>query len=395
MTSKPEKCFLTFHSADDEGPVGAFTCCMRVLVASDKFKGSLSASEACESIAAGVLNKHPHAQVECFPLADGGEGTSELLAFHTDGRMYEATVTGPLPENVKGAYGISGDGKTAFIESAQASGLQLLPLQKRNPLLTSSFGTGELISEAIRKGVQSIALGIGGTATNDAGIGLAAALGYRFLDGNGRSLDAIGKNLKRIEAIVQPQDGSISAIKFIALCDVDNPLYGPAGAAYVYGPQKGADEEALKILDEGLINFERVVRESLHKEANFPGAGAGGGMAAGAKVFLDAVIRSGMDYVAEVTHLEQRIRSVDLVITGEGKIDTQTLAGKVVGTVASLARKFGKKVIAICGVCELREVELHKLGISKVISIVDPFTDTAAAVRNARTLVKDRVSDGI
>jgi glycerate kinase len=368
---------------------------MRVLVATDKFKGSLTAREACESIAAGVLIKYPDAEVECFPLADGGEGTSELLAFHTDGRMIEVVVTGPLPENVMAVFGVSGDGRTAFIESAKASGLQLLPVEKRNPLMTTTFGTGELIAEAIKHGVDSIALGIGGTATNDAGIGMAAALGYRFLDEDGRALDAIGKNLIHIKKIVPPADGSISGVEFIALCDVDSPLYGPRGAAYTYGPQKGANEQALKILDDGLMNFEQVVRQSLNQEANFAGAGAGGGLAAGARVFLNATIRRGMEYIAEVTHLEHRIRSADMVITGEGKIDTQTLSGKVVATVASIARKFDKNVIAICGVCELREIELKKLGIAKVISIVDPFTDTSSAIRNARSLVKERVANGI
>lgn len=368
-------------------------CEMNILIATDKFKGSLTAQEACESIRQGILIKYPTAIIEAVPLADGGEGTSELLALHTGGKILEATVTGPLPENVIAKYGLSGNGTTAFIESAQASGLQLLPQHKRNPLFTTTFGTGELIAEVMQAGVKSIALGIGGTATNDAGIGMAAALGYRFLDERGRSMDAIGKNLICLRVIVPPMSSGISNVEFTALCDVDNPLYGDRGAAYTYGPQKGADADALKLLDDGLVNFENVVRSSLGREANFPGAGAGGGLAAGTRVFLNASIRRGMNYIAEVTGLEQKIKKADLIITGEGKIDTQTLAGKVVGTVSSIAAKHRKKVVAVCGVCELREVEIKKLGLSEVISLVDPFTDSAKAMQNADAMIRQRISE--
>jgi glycerate kinase len=366
---------------------------MKVLIAVDKFKGSLTAQQASEAIRDGILIKYPGAQFELVPMADGGEGTSELLAMHTSGRMINIKVTGPLFEPVNAQYGLSGDGSTAFIESAKASGLQLLPPAGRNPLFTTTAGTGELIRDALQNGVKTIVLGIGGTATNDAGIGMASSLGFQFVDGNNNLLKAIGGNLGKLGSISDENaNPGIAGTKFIALCDVDNPLYGETGAAHVYGPQKGADPKAVELLDDGLKNFERVVRTSLHKEADFRGAGAGGGLASGAKVFLNASIRRGMDYVMEVTALEQKIKTADLVITGEGKIDTQTLAGKVVGTVAAAARKFDRKVIAACGVCELREIETQKMGISAVVSLVDPFTTVEEAMRNASHVLKVRMA---
>jgi glycerate kinase len=369
---------------------------MRVLIASDKFKGSLTAQQACEAIRDGLLLSHPDASIDLVPLADGGEGTSELLARHVNGTVTSCNVTGPLFEKITASYGLSGDALTAFIESASASGLQLIPLAQRNPLRTTTFGTGELIVDALRRGAKEIVIGIGGTATNDAGAGIALALGYHLLDERGINISGIGADLIRLISIDRSGvNAAASRATFIALCDVDNPLYGERGAAFTYGPQKGADQLAVKTLDNGLRNFEKVVRKSLNKEADFPGAGAGGGLASGAHVFLNAKIRRGMDYVMEVTALKEKIMKADLIITGEGKIDTQTLAGKVVGTVSTTARSFNKQVLAVCGVCELREVEIQKMGISKVISLVDPFTNIDEALRNAANLLRTRVRDSI
>jgi glycerate kinase len=369
---------------------------MKVLIAVDKFKGSLTAPQACEAVRDGVLMKYPRAEVEMVPMADGGEGTSELLTLYTGGQMAEATVTGPLFEPLRAQYGLSGDGSTAFIESAKASGLQLLPISKRNPLFTTTAGTGELIADALQKGVRTIVLGIGGTATNDAGIGMASALGFRFLDSNKNLLKGTGENLGNLTAIdAENTNQRIATTKFIALCDVDNPLHGDNGAAYVYGPQKGGDPQTVKLLDAGLRNFERIVKRSLQRDADFKGAGAGGGLASGAKVFLNAAMMRGMDYVMEVTSLEQKIKTADLVITGEGKIDTQSLAGKVVGTVAAAARKSHVKVIAACGVCELREVEILKMGISSVVTMVDPFTTPEEAMKDAARVLKIRIAAAV
>jgi glycerate kinase len=262
----------------------------------------------------------------------------------------------------------------------------------RNPLLTTTLGTGELILDAISRGAKTIMLGIGGTATNDAGIGMAQALGYRFLDKKGEQLKPTGQNLINIKSIDRPEiNRALENISFVALCDVENPLYGFHGAAYTYASQKGASEDDIEVLDEGLRNFETAVKQSLRLSADFAGAGAGGGLASGAKVFLGATIRKAMDYVAKVTGLDEKIRNADLVITGEGKIDRQTLSGKVVGTVAGMAMRHNKKVIAVCGICELREVEISKLGISKVISLTDPFTEPEVAMREARELVVRKV----
>lgn len=361
---------------------------MKVLIATDKFKGSLSAGEACMAMRDGVLKRYPDAEIDMLPLADGGEGTTELLAQLTKGRFTNVRVSGPLFEKLDAGYGLSGDGLTAFIESAKASGLQLLEPSKRNPLHTTTLGTGELIAHAISNGAKTVMLGIGGTATNDAGVGMASALGFLFFDNSGKSVEPVGRNLLKIASIDRSKvDHAIDDARFIALCDVDNPLYGPRGAAYIYGPQKGGSPEDVEALDLGLRNFETVVRRSLGLEADFAGAGAGGGLASGAKVFLGASVRRAMDYISELTGLEEKIKSADLIITGEGKIDTQTLSGKVVGTVAQLAARHNKRVIAVCGVCELREIELNKIGISKVISLTDPFTDSGQAMTTARRLI--------
>jgi glycerate kinase len=365
---------------------------MKVLIATDKFKGSLTALQACEAIREGIVRKYPNAEIELLPLADGGEGMADLLTHYTGGQLVDLRVAGPQFEKVTACYGISGDGQTAFIESAKASGLQLLPLSKRNPMYTTTFGTGELIADAISSGVKTVLLGIGGTATNDAGIGLAQALGYKFLDHDRKSVHPIGKNLAAITTIERPQDNEfLRMVSCIALCDVENPLYGPSGAAYVYGPQKGATPADVEWLDRGLRNFEKVVKQSLGVDADFAGAGAGGGLGSAALVFLSASIRRGMDIISEVTRLDEKISWADLILTGEGKIDTQTLSGKVVGTVAAKAARSGKKVVAICGVCELREIETVKLGISKVITLTDPFTDANLAITNARQLLISRI----
>lgn len=365
---------------------------MKILVATDKFKGSLTAAEACVAIREGVHQKFPDAHIILVPLADGGEGTAELLTFHTAGRFVNIIVSGPHFETVDAGYGISGNGTTAFIETAKASGLQLVETANRNPLHTTTYGTGELIRDALRKGCRKVILGIGGTATNDGGIGMAAALGYRFLDKRGKEIRPVGESLEKLEVIDKSSiERSIPESTFVALCDVDNPLHGSHGAAFTYAPQKGANKQEVELLDRGLINYQRVVKSSLGLEADFPGAGAGGGIASGARVFLNANIRAGMDFVMEVTQLENKIREADIIITGEGKIDAQTLHGKVVATVARVSQQMKKKVIAICGVCELRENELHKIGVAEVITLTDPFTSPEQSIKNAAAIIKERL----
>jgi glycerate kinase len=367
---------------------------MKILIAPDKFKGSLTAEEVCLSIEDGLRETIPGVEIIKVPLADGGEGTGELLTHFFGGEIRKVQVTGPLFERIPAEYGTNKDGTMAFIEMAKASGLQLLSKEKQNPLYTTTYGTGELIADAINKGATKIILGIGGSATNDAGLGMAEALGYGFFNSAGEKLKPIGENLIHLHSIsTQNVHLKLTAVEFIALCDVTNPLYGTSGAAFIYGPQKGADSKIVKALDDGLRHFEKVIDHAFHQSANFPGAGAGGGIASGAHVFLNAKIQKAMDYMIQATQLEEKVRSSDMVITGEGKIDTQTLSGKVVSAVAQLAGKFKKPVVAFCGRCELRKGELEKIGVHHVISLTDPFTSTEEAIKNASSFILKRIRE--
>lgn len=366
---------------------------MTILVAPDKFKGSLSAHQVCDALKEGLLHMDSSLNIVSVPMADGGEGTCDLLTDFHKGKKVEVEVHDPQFEVIKSHYGISKDSTTAFIEMANASGLQLVNPKRKNPLYTTTYGTGELILDALTQGVKKIIMGIGGSGTTDGGMGMAEALGYEFHDVKGKKLKPVGENLILIDSIkpihVHPR---IKDVDFLALCDVDNPLFGPYGAAFTYSPQKGADEVAVKLLDEGLKNFENVVLKTFGLSSNFPGAGAGGGLAGGAKVFLNMQINRGMDFILETTHLADQINNADLIITGEGKVDQQTFAGKVVMEVAKLALRFRKPAFVICGVCELNSEDLQKMGISKVISLVDEFTPAEEAQRNAYLLIKQRMA---
>ncbi len=365
---------------------------MKILVAPDKFKGSLTAIEVCGAIKSGLLQTEPGHQITAIPMADGGEGTCELLTHYFSGDTVSLDITGPDFIRIKSEYGISKDGNIAFIEMAKASGLQLLKKENRNPLFTTTIGTGELIKNALDRGVKKILLGIGGSGTNDAGIGMASALGFDFFDSNKELLKPIGENLVRLQSIgTNHIDPRIKEVEFAALCDVDNPLFGPKGAAYIYAPQKGADEKAVELLDDGLRNFEAVIQRTYNTSANFPGAGAGGGLPGGAKVFLNITIHRGMDYIIKTTELESKIQKADLIITGEGRIDQQTLSGKVVMEIGKLGMKYNKKVVAVCGKCELGNSELQKIGISEVLTLIDENTSENEAIKNAFQIIEKKI----
>ena len=367
---------------------------VNVLIAPDKFKGSLSAREVCDAIEEGLKKMNCH--VTSIPLADGGEGTCELLTNLSQGSKIELTVQGPLFDSLKADYGISKDGTTAFIEMARASGLQLLVPEKRNPMRTTTYGTGELIRDALDRGVQKIILGIGGSATNDAGIGMAAALGFGFFHSSGSVLMPTGENLLHLHTIKPDNKHErLEKTSFITLCDVSNPLFGPQGAAFVYGPQKGADSKAVTLLDTGLRNFSEVVQKTFGIIADFPGAGAAGGLGAGTKIFLSASIKKGMDYIIETTDLKEKVKKADLVITGEGKLDQQTLSGKVIMEVSRIAAHFGKPVAVICGKSELASEDAKRLGISQVISLINDSTSSEQAMDNAFALIKKRISENL
>lgn len=356
---------------------------MRILICPDKFKGSLTASQVCDAVEEGIRKKYPDAEIIKLPLADGGEGTAQILTQFYKGKTVKVKVHGPLFEDIEAEYGTD-NMSTAFIEMASASGLQLIKKEKRDPLETTTLGTGELIAHAVAHGCNKIVLGIGGSATNDAGIGMASALGFKFYDKHKGLLSPIGKNLIHIHSIEAPT----SQIDVTALCDVNNPLFGTNGAAHIYGPQKGATPESVELLDQGLQNFEKVVRKTFQRSADFPGAGAGGGIAGGASIFFNLTVRSGIDFLMENLNVFEEIRKADLVITGEGKMDQQTLSGKVVSRVASA----GKNVIAICGLNELTPSETQKLGLSQVIALADSETKTEDSIRNAYSLIAQKIA---
>lgn len=364
-----------------------------ILIAPDKFKGSLTAKQVCAAVVNGLHQVCKDALLHSVPMADGGEGTCDVLTEWAEGRYVEVQVDGPLFKPMTARYGISKAGDKAFIEMAAASGLTLLKDEDKNPLHTSTIGTGQLVADALSRNVRKIILGLGGSATVDAGIGMASALGYTFCDSENIPLKPVGENLIHIRSIyaatVLPELKNVSVT---ALCDVTNPLFGPQGAAYVFGPQKGAQPADLDILDAGLRNFNRMVKKHLAVAADFPGAGAAGGLGAGAKVFLQAGIESGIKYIIGTTKLEEKIRKADLVITGEGKIDEQTFSGKVVSEVTRISVKAGKPVVAICGKCDLPFDEIKSHGVSTLVSLVDETTTIESAMRNAEAIIAQKVA---
>jgi glycerate 2-kinase len=365
---------------------------LNILICPDKFKGSLTATEVCDAVTDGLRRINAKFAIHAVPLADGGEGTCALLTEWNQGKKIDIQVTGPLFSPVNAHYGISGDGHTAFIEMALASGLTLVPPELRNPLLTTSVGTGEIIADALSRGVKKIVLGIGGSATNDAGIGMATALGYRFCDVDGEILKPTGENLIHIHHIETPDVPlQLKNARVIALCDVTNPLYGPDGAAYVYGPQKGAGKAAVELLDAGLRNFRRVVHKYLKTSVDFPGAGAAGGLGAGCKAFLHATMEKGVRYIIRNSSLDEKIAWADLIITGEGRIDRQTFSGKVVSEVLRLAQDKNRPVIAVCGKCDIQEPEIREYGIGKLISLVDETTTPESAIKHASTHLSEKI----
>lgn len=368
---------------------------MHVLVVPDKFKGSLTAQQAAEAIRAGLHQQHPDWTVTIQPIADGGEGTAALLTQATQGTFRKCLVADPLGRPTEASYGVSEDGQTAFIELAAASGLQLLALSERNPLVTSTFGTGELIRNALETGVAEVVLCIGGSATTDAGIGMAAALGFQFFDADDLPLSPVGGNLIRIERIgrsgVLP---ALGQVRIRVACDVTNPLYGPTGAAYVYAAQKGANAADQRNLDDGLRHMASLIERTWYLPiANEPGSGAAGGVGFGARAFLGAELETGFSLVADYTHLLEAVAKADLVITGEGKLDAQTLHGKAVWGIAMLGRAYNKPVTAFCGKLELTSAQLQELDIQQTIAISPSHLSIDEANRQASTLLKAAVAE--
>ncbi|EQG64466.1 glycerate kinase family protein [Clostridioides difficile DA00154] len=346
---------------------------MKILISIDSLKGSLSSIEAGNAIKKGVLKVKEDAQVKILPLADGGEGTVDALVQGMNGKKETIEVTGPIAKKVDATYGLLKNTSTAIIEIAQASGLTLVPTELRNPLYTTTYGVGEIIKEAINKGYRNFIVGIGGSATNDAGIGMLQALGFEFYDKNNKLVGLGGKVLNEIRHIkIENRLKELDECKFKIACDVNNPLFGKNGAAYIYGSQKGATSEIIEELDNGLRNFSKVVKNYLSKDvANVEGAGAAGGLGFAFLAFLDSKLESGIKIILEEIKLEEELKDADFVITGEGRLDNQTAMGKAPIGVAKLAKKYGVKVIGLAGATTEDAVKCNEEGIDAYFSIVN------------------------
>ncbi len=323
---------------------------MKAVIAIDSFKGSLSSLEAGNTVKKAFENVFKGKAI-VFPVADGGEGTVDTLLSALNGERINIDVTGPLGEQVNAFYGIINNGKTAVIEMASASGLPMVPENKRNPLNTTTYGVGEIIKDAVKRGVRDFVIGLGGSATNDGGMGMLSALGVEFKDQNNNKCGIFGRDLFDIKNI--STDNILKELKecnFRAACDVTNPLCGDNGASAVFGPQKGADEKMVKDLDGALLNFSKICKNAVNIDcANIPGAGAAGGLGYALMAFLNAKLEPGIDIVLDLLNIEEEIKTADIVITGEGRLDFQTVMGKAPGGVAKMAKKYDLPVIAFSG----------------------------------------------
>ena len=353
-----------------------------IVLAPDSFKESMTAKEVCEAMERGI--RKANSQIRCIhvPMADGGEGTMQSLVDATGGRVYSKEVVGPLGNNVVAEYGILGNGEIGVIEMASASGIHLVDSEKRNPLITTTFGTGQLIKACLDKGVKKLLIGIGGSATNDGGAGFIQALGGRLLDENGDDLSYGGGALAKLHTIdLSNLDERLKYVSVEVACDVNNPLCGKEGASYVFGPQKGATREMIEILDQNLSHYAEVIKEQLGKDViSKAGAGAAGGLGAGLMAFLDVKLKNGIEMVIEYANLEEKVRDADTVWTGEGSIDFQTQYGKTPLGVAMIAKKYNKPVIALAGRVGNDIDVLYDKGIDAIFGIMRGVTSIEEAL---------------
>ena len=324
---------------------------MKVVIAIDSFKGSLTSTEAGQAVAIGILQQFPQCQIKLLPIADGGEGMLTVMLNTVEGEVQYLTAHNPCMENIRTSYGISADGTTAFIEMANISGLPLIRKEQQNPMKTTTYGTGELIRDALEKGCTQFIIGIGGSATNDAGIGMLQALGFEFLDKKYQPLGFGGEILGKIDSInIRKVDPKVKRAHFIVACDVQNPFYGPNGAAAIYARQKGANDAMIEELDRGMQAFAQVIQRETGKDISMiPGSGAAGGMGGGMLAFLNAELRSGADLLLDLSHFESQIEGADLIITGEGRMDRQSLMGKITGKILEAGKRKEIPVIAFAG----------------------------------------------
>ncbi len=363
---------------------------MKIVIAPDSFKGSLTALQVAEAIEVGLRRVFPTAAIEKVPMADGGEGTVQSLVDATGGEILTARVRDPLGNPIDAQYGVLGDGITAVIEMAAASGLTLVPLDKRDPRVTTTYGTGELIRAALGHGCRKLIIGIGGSATNDGGAGMAQALGAKLLTADDEQIGAGGGPLATLNSIeLSELDQRIREMETVVACDVNNPLTGKEGTSHVYGPQKGATPEMIEELDANLAHFNKIVQRDLNKSVgDVPGAGAAGGLGAGLMAFLNASLKSGIDIVTEATQLSKQFSGADLVITGEGQINFQTVFGKTPVGVAKVAKTHNIPVIAIAGSIADRSDGVYNAGIDAMVDIVPEPMSLETAIEEATTLIE-------
>ena len=360
---------------------------MKVVIAIDSFKGSLTSLEAGEAVKRAILRRDSAAEVIVRPLADGGEGTVEAMSAGLGGESVEAVVRGPLGEPVRAKYCIV-NGSTAVIEMAEAAGLPLVPADKRDPMNTTTYGVGELIRDAISRGCRSFIVGIGGSATNDGGVGMLSSLGFEFFDNDGNAISEGAKGLERLVRIsAKNAVPELSECTFRVACDVTNPLCGERGCSAVYGPQKGATPETVALMDGWLSSYAKTAREVFpNADPEYPGAGAAGGLGFAFMTFLGASLESGIKIILDETHLESYIENADVVVTGEGRLDGQTVMGKAPIGVARLAKKHGKRVIAFAGAVTADAEACNEHGIDAFFPIVRGITTLDEALKKENAL---------
>lgn len=345
---------------------------MNIVIAMDSFKGSMTSIEAGQAAADGIRRVYPEASIHVRPVADGGEGTVSALVEGLGGKMQTVQVCGPLGDKVNASYGIVAQTRTAIMEMSAAAGLTLVPEEKRNPMHTTTYGVGEMIVDAVRKGCRHFLVGIGGSATNDGGVGMLQALGFAFLDEKGISIPYGAEGLCYLHTIREENKlPELEQCSFQIACDVTNPLAGELGCSAVYGPQKGADPKMVSSMEKSIIHYSNIVRHYFpNADAAYPGAGAAGGMGYAFRTFLNGELCSGVELILHYTDAERYIRDADIVLTGEGRLDGQTSMGKAPIGVARIAKKYGKPVIALAG-CTMQEAaRCHENGIHAYFSIL-------------------------
>jgi len=364
---------------------------MKIVIAPQGFKGNLSAQRVAEAIARGIKRVLIDAEMDIVPMADGGEGTLEALVHNTRGRIMTAEVAGPLGETVEARWGILGDGVSAVVEMAAASGITLVPCERLNPLITTTYGTGQLIRAALDAQCHKIIVGIGGSATNDGGAGMVQALGVRLLDKEGAELSVGGAALSELGRIdISGLDKRLANCQIVVACDVKNPLCGKDGASRIYGPQKGATKEMCYQLDDALSNYARVIKRDLGIDVyNIPGAGAAGGMGAGMVAFLGAELKQGIEIVSDTVGLSEHLKGAALVFTGEGRIDGQTFFGKTVAGVAAKARVLRIPVVAIVGEIAGDVRAIYEYGVDVVMSIAPGPISLRECMNGAELYIED------